>query len=168
MDGSWSSIANESGLVVIELHDNTEVFRAHDQTGLQDVTSAVTLNAANTMDFTDSASFTRASASAVDCTSASDVQIVQMDYANIGIYTDSTGGSAYGGTTPNVVNLDNNVIQTDTTSIERSGDVVTIKGDNKRYLVMYCVSGNTGGDRTQRIGQLEIDGVADVATRSYA
>jgi hypothetical protein len=98
----------------------------------------------------------------------SDVQIIQLAYSNIGMYRDTAGGAAYGGTVPNVVNLDSSIVETDTAAIERVNDIVTVKGDNKRYLAIYCVSFNSTTSRTQRIAHLAIDGVEDSASKSYA
>jgi len=100
---------------------------------------------------------------------ACDVQIVKLAYTNIGMYQDSTGGSVYGGTSANTVNLDSNTIETNTAAIERSSDTVTVKGNNKRYLVLWCVAGQTNNStRTQRIGQLNYGGTSNLPTRSYA
>ena len=102
-------------------------------------------------------------------TNASDFQVIRINPTNIGIYTDSGSGSAYGGTTPTVVTLNTTTHESDTAAIERVSNVVTVKGDNKRYLVIYGVSGEgpSGSARNQRISQLAYDGTSDVATRCY-
>jgi hypothetical protein len=61
------------------------------------------------------------------------------------------------------------VAQSNTAAIEgnTTTETITLKGDNKKYLVAWSVSGNTGGARTQRIGHLEYNGVDELPTRSY-
>lgn len=97
----------------------------------------------------------------------SDLQVADLYYSEIGMYTDSVGNQALGGTTRTTVNLDTNVQQTNTAAIERVGDQVTMKGDNKKYLILGSVAGDTGGSRTQRNICLAYDGTADLATQGY-
>ena len=73
-DGSYENIGPTSlnsahaGLVIVELNDTAEVFRSHDNTGLQSDTAGtpVDLNAVRTMDFADVASFTKDSNTGVN------------------------------------------------------------------------------------------------------
>ncbi len=105
----------------------------------------------------------------------SDVQVVRINPTNYGVYaiggtTDTYAGSApYGANTPDTVDITAVTAESSTSAIEgnTTTETVTVKGDNKRYLVAWSVSGDTGGVRTQRIGHLEYDGVDDLATRSY-
>lgn len=99
----------------------------------------------------------------------SDVQVIRIYQTNYGIYAIGGSGNAYGGTSPNTVDLTSVTAESNTLFIQGSttADSVTVKGDNKRYLVAWSVSGNTAGNRTQRIGHLEYDGTDDLATRSY-
>lgn len=100
----------------------------------------------------------------------SDLQVVQINPTNHGIYSIGGTGNVYGGTTPNLVDLTSIDSESDIASIEGSTatDTVTLKGNNKRYLVGWSVSGEgTNNQRTQRIGHLEYDGVDDLATRAY-
>ena len=71
-DGSWVTDGNGQ-MIVLELPDSLEVFRSRDSTGLQDVTSAVTINAMRDVDFNDAASFTKASNTAMDVTNPADI-----------------------------------------------------------------------------------------------
>ncbi len=75
-----------------------------------------------------------------------------LDY---GIYEQSTGNQAYGGTTPNDVAFDAAAVETDTTSIElQAGNTnIRLKRDNARYWVFYSISGDGGGSRTQRVSR---------------
>jgi hypothetical protein len=98
----------------------------------------------------------------------SDLQVSDLYFSEIGIYTDTTGNQAYGGTTRNTVTLNNNVQQTNTAAIERSGNTVTIKGNNKRYLILGSVAGDAGGSRTQRISNIAYAGTAKADTQVYA
>lgn len=100
---------------------------------------------------------------------ASDVQVIRIQQTDYGIYAIGNSGNAYGGTSPNTVDLTSVTAESNTLAIQgsTSTDSVTVKGDNKRYLVAWSVSGATGGNRTQRIGHLEYDGIDDLATRSY-
>ena len=100
---------------------------------------------------------------------ASDVQVVRINPSNWGMYAIGGSGNAYGGTTPNTVDVSSATLESNTSAIEgnTTTDTVTVKGDNKRYLVAWSVSGNTGGSRTQRIGHLKYDGTDDLATSSY-
>jgi hypothetical protein len=72
-NGNWDSV--DASAVVIELPDSVEVFAGHDGTGVQTIAGGVTttINGVNTMDFNDSASFTRTDATQVNCEVAMDV-----------------------------------------------------------------------------------------------
>lgn len=98
----------------------------------------------------------------------SDVQIVRIDYQAIGMYNDTGSGSAYGGTTPNTVTLNNTIVESNASIISRTGSTVTLVAKTTRFLVLWCVAGDTGGSRTQRIGHLERSGSDILPSRSYA
>jgi hypothetical protein len=46
-------------------------------------------------------------------------------------------------------------------------DEITLRGDNKKYLVAWSVSFDSGGARTQRVGHLEYDNTDILSTKSY-
>ena len=77
VDGGGTVTAGAYGMVVIELHDDTEVFASVDSVGTQDfaVTGPVDVDIASTGDieFSDAASFVRATDIAVNCEVAMDV-----------------------------------------------------------------------------------------------
>lgn len=100
---------------------------------------------------------------------ASDVQVIRINPTDYGIYQIGGTGNTFGGTTPNTVDITAATSESSTAAIEGNilSETVTVKGDNKRYLVGWSVSGNTGGGRTQRIGHLEYDGVDELSTRAY-
>lgn len=102
-------------------------------------------------------------------TDASDIQIVRINPTNYGIYGIGGVNNGYGGITPNTVEIDQIITESDTGSIEGNiaTDTVTIKGNNKKYLVAWSVSFTGTGSRTQRIGHLEYDGTDELPTRSY-
>ncbi|MEZ4156403.1 MAG: hypothetical protein R3B52_00285 [Candidatus Paceibacterota bacterium] len=99
----------------------------------------------------------------------SNLQIVRINPENWGIYNYGATSGAAGGTTPNTMDLTGTVVQSNSSAIEvnTSADTVTVKGDNKRYLIAWGISGDTGGSRTQRIGHLEYGGTDALSTRSY-
>lgn len=99
----------------------------------------------------------------------SDVQVVRIAPTNYGLYAFGNTSNTYGGTSPNTVDITALSSESDTAAISgnTTTDTVTVKGDNKRYLVLWSVSGATGGSRTQRIGELVYDGSPELATRSY-
>ncbi|MFT6829209.1 MAG: hypothetical protein ACJAV6_000022 [Candidatus Paceibacteria bacterium] len=100
---------------------------------------------------------------------ASDLQAVRINPTNHGIYAIGGTGQSLGGTTPNTVDITTITAESDTAAIQGDTvtETVTVKGDNKRYLVAWSVSGDSAIDRTQRIGHLEYDGVDELTTRSY-
>jgi len=101
----------------------------------------------------------------------SSLDVIPMFYSNHGIYNGSNL-SLMGGTTRNVVPIGSTIAESDTGAIERVTNVVTVKGDNKRYMVMssqwYQNRGEPGTTRTQRIFGHDYDGSADLAAQSYA
>lgn len=100
---------------------------------------------------------------------ASDVQVIRLSQSNYGIYGIGGTWNAYGGTTPNTVDIDSIVSESDISAVEWSTawDTITLKGDNKKYLVAWSVSFTWGGSRTQRIWHLEYDNTDILSTRSY-
>ncbi|MDC0505968.1 hypothetical protein OAN96_00050 [Candidatus Gracilibacteria bacterium] len=100
---------------------------------------------------------------------ASDVQVIRLDQTNYGIYGIGGTGNNYGGTTPNTVSIDSVVDESNIAAIQANlgADTVTLRGDNKKYLIAWSTSFTGGGNRTQRIGHLEYDNVDSPSTRSY-
>ncbi|MEO0573033.1 MAG: hypothetical protein AAF039_15100 [Bacteroidota bacterium] len=93
------------------------------------------------------------------------LQIIPLFYSGVGIYN-STSSSCPGGTTPNQVVAFSG---TDAANINIDSNVVTLSGDNKKYL---CFGGyywqNIGSARTQRWGGFRIDGVKDDSSKGYS
>ena len=83
VDGTGTESNASHALVVIELNDSAEVFSSTNDTNTQEfaVTGPVDVNIASTggIEFNDSASFTRSTDTAVDCTVAMDV----LAFANV-------------------------------------------------------------------------------------
>lgn len=98
---------------------------------------------------------------------ASDVQVTDLFYAEAGVYQQTVGNAALGGTSRNIVTLGSNILETSAASIERVGNEVTIKGDNKRYLIFGSVAGDGGSSRTQRISNIAYGGVPALDTQVY-
>ena len=97
----------------------------------------------------------------------SEFQVIPLYYSNHGIYS-STTAALYGGTTPNQVTGWSAVNESDTAAIELVSNVVTVKGDNKNYLVFGSQFYEGRGGRTQRWFGLEIDNVQDNAAKACA
>lgn len=97
----------------------------------------------------------------------SEFQVIPLYYSNHGIYS-STSASLYGGTTANQVTGFTAVDESDTAAIELSSNVVTVKTDNKRYLVLGSQFFEGRGGRTQRWHGLEIDGSVEHAAKAYS
>ena len=108
--------------------------------------------------------------STTDGTVNSAVEVIPFYYSNAGLYTESTATQWLNGTTPTTVTLGTTVLESDATNaISRSGNVITVKGDNKRYWIIGNVyaDGFSGGARTQRFTALQYDSTTDDATRGY-
>jgi len=99
----------------------------------------------------------------------SDVQVIRISQSNYWLYGIWGTGNAYGWTTPNTIDVANVLAQSNIASIEwnTGSDTITLKGDNKKYLVAWSVSFVNGWARTQRIGHLEYDNVDKLSTSSY-
>jgi hypothetical protein len=95
-------------------------------------------------------------------TLSSVVEVIPFYYSDIGLYS-STSASLYGGTTPNQVT---GWSGTDGTNITLSGDVITVAGDNKRYLTLASQFFEGRGGRTQRWHGLDIDGSEEHAAKA--
>ncbi len=96
------------------------------------------------------------------------LEVIPLAYTNHGLYT-STQAASPGGTTTTPIGSFTAVSESDTAAIELTGgNLVTVKGDNKRYLLIgsYYWQG-IGSSRTQRWGGFEIDGVYDEAMQGY-
>ena len=99
----------------------------------------------------------------------SNVQIQDLYFEAIGLYTDTTGlQTCTSDTTRTTINLDNTVQETDTSKIQRSGNDVNVKTDGARYLVFGSIAGDNGAQRTSRNGVIAYNGTADTTTESYA
>ena len=103
-------------------------------------------------------------AGATDGTVRSEFQIIPFYYADIGLYT-STDHTLLGGTTPSVVP---GWSGTDGTNITISSNIVSVTGDNKRYLVLGSQFFEGRGGRTQRWHGLDIDGAQENAAKAYS
>ena len=97
----------------------------------------------------------------------SSFEVIPLYYSNHGIYS-STAAVLYGGTTPNQVTGFTAVSQSDTNAIEIVSNVITVKGDNKRYLILGSQFFEGRGGRTQRWHGLEIDNAQENAAKAYS
>ena len=101
-------------------------------------------------------------------TERSQLQVIPLYYAAHGVYS-STSTACPGSTTPSQVVGWSVVSESDTAAIELASNVVTVKGDNKRYL---CLGGQywqgIGAARTQRWHGLRIDGTKDDTAKAYS
>jgi len=100
-------------------------------------------------------------------TERSTYQVTPFYYSNIGMYT-STSAALYGGTTPNQVTGFAAVRESDTAAIEMVSNVVTVKGDNKRYIALGGQFFEGRGGRTQRWHGFRIDGTKDDSAKAYS
>jgi hypothetical protein len=66
-------------MIILEMPDFLEVFSSRDSVGLQDLTTAQTLNIARDINISDTASFTKASDTTVSVTNPSDI----FSWANV-------------------------------------------------------------------------------------
>jgi hypothetical protein len=66
-------------MIILEMPDSLEIFSSEDSVGLQDVTTAQTLNIARDVTINDSSSFTKASDTTVNVTNPSDI----FSWANV-------------------------------------------------------------------------------------
>lgn len=100
---------------------------------------------------------------------ASDVQVIRLDQTNYGIYWIWGTWNSYGWTNPNTVDVDSVISESNSSAIEWNTvtDTITVKGDNKKYLIAWSTSFDGTWTRTQRIGHLEYDGIDKLSTRSY-
>lgn len=100
---------------------------------------------------------------------SSDLQVVKLDQSNYWIYNIWWTGNSYGWTTPNTVDITSILSESNTNAIEwnTSTDTITLKWDNKTYLVAWSVSFDSANSRTQRIWHLEYDNIDSLWTRSY-
>ena len=99
-------------------------------------------------------------------TDRSILEVIPFFYADIGMYTGSSN-ALNGGTTRNVVVLGATVVEG--TNITRSGNIVTVTGDNKRYMVISSqwLEASDASIRTQRIFGHDYDGSPDLAAQAY-
>ncbi len=90
------------------------------------------------------------------------LQVVPLYYSDVGVYT-STSTTATGGTTPAQIA---GFSGSDGSNITISSNVVSMAGDNKRYL---CLGGayhsGMGSSRTQRWFGFRVDGTKDDAAK---
>lgn len=96
--------------------------------------------------------------------------IVEIDWDAVGHYAAATTGQAYGGVALNTVVLDSTVVESDAAAISRSGNTVTVRTADARYLVLGTMYGANGGSRTQRNIRLAYTGTGaftDVEANCY-
>lgn len=98
-------------------------------------------------------------------TQRSSIEVIPLYYADIGMYS-STDAGLLGGTTPNVVGSWSTTLEG--TNITRSSSVVSVTGDNKRYLILASQFFEGRGGRTQRWHGLDIDGSEEHAAKAYS
>lgn len=86
------------------------------------------------------------------------LDVIPLYYSDIALYS-STNSDLLGGTTPVTQPLTTTVLEG--TNITRSGNVITVTGDNKRYLIFGSNYTEGRGGRTQRWVGGEYDGTQD-------
>ncbi len=86
------------------------------------------------------------------------IEVIPLYYSDIGLYS-STNSDLLGGTTPQTQPLTTTVLEG--TNITRSGNVISVTGDNKRYLIFGSNYTEGRGGRTQRWIGGEYDGSQD-------
>ena len=98
----------------------------------------------------------------------SELQVIPLYYSNHGIYSSTLGG-ILGNTTRNQITGWSVDDESDTTAIELASNIVTLKGDNKRYLIFggNWLAPTTSGSRTQRWAGLDVDGSQENAAKTY-
>lgn len=92
------------------------------------------------------------------------LEVIPFYYSDVGIYS-STDASLYGGTTPNQVT---GFTGTDGTNITMASNVISVTGDNKRYLALGSQFFEGFGGRTQRWHGFRIDGTKDDSAKAYS
>lgn len=98
----------------------------------------------------------------------SDFQVVELpNIQAVGIYG-TTASNSYGGTARNRVTLNQTILESDTSLIERSGDQIQLKNTTGKYIVLHGISGSSGSSRTQRISNIDIGGTPILDSQSYA
>lgn len=104
-------------------------------------------------------------------TSKFSIDVIPLYYSNHGLYS-GIDATTLGGITPNVVTLNSTIDESDTAAIERVGNVVTVKGNSKRYWIFssqwYNNFGESGTTRTQRVHGMDIDGSQELAAQGYS
>ena len=107
------------------------------------------------------------SANTIDGTVRSEFQVIPFYYSDIGMYS-STSATRPGGTTPVVITGFSADLEG--TNITISSNVVSLTGDNKRYLVLgsQYFEGPGLNSRTQRWHGFDIDGTQENAAKAYS
>ncbi|MEL7231729.1 MAG: hypothetical protein AAGJ85_04385 [Pseudomonadota bacterium] len=101
-------------------------------------------------------------------TERSQLQVLPFFYGQIGLYQ-SASNACPGGTTPSQITGWSAVSESDAEAIALSSDIVTLKGDNKRYLLLGSQYWQgIGSSRTQRWHGFRIDGAIDNSSRAYS
>lgn len=96
------------------------------------------------------------------------IEVIPLYYSNHGIYS-STSTACPGGTTPTQITGFTAVDESDTSAIEIASNVVTLKGDNKRYLALgSSYWQGIGNARTQRWHGFRVDGTMDDTAKGYS
>ncbi|MBT8449736.1 MAG: hypothetical protein KJO69_08600, partial [Gammaproteobacteria bacterium] len=105
--------------------------------------------------------FTKNAPAATNGTVNSAIEVVPFYYSNIGMYSEATTVNDFNTTTTEVVTLGTTVTESDTNAIQIASNVVTVKGNNKRYFVigsMYMEGVVYGATHQSRTISLEKDG----------
>ena len=171
IDGSTPSVGSHSW-VVLELNDSAEVFKSGDSVGSQNisVTGPVDINAARDVAVNDSASFTKASDTAIDAAVAMDA----LAGANVSVAQETVGvtsrWTAYSRFTVNGTEDDNtrhgNYLRNNQGSLDTFGwsanllSFVSLSaGDDLGLSVQELAGGEDGGDPEIQPGWLGFWGV---------
>lgn len=95
------------------------------------------------------------------------LQVIPLYYSNVGVYSSADTG-ADGGTSVHKLTGWSATVESDTAAIELATDTVTVKGNNKRYLVLGGQFWENLGGRTQRWHTLGVDGTYLDAASGYS
>jgi hypothetical protein len=91
-------------------------------------------------------------------------EIIPLYYSNIGMYT-GTGIEA--STAYQAQDISTTVVESNTAAISRTTNTVTLKGDNKRYMLIGGQWQDVGGSRTIRMVGFEKNGTLDTSAMGY-
>ena len=101
-------------------------------------------------------------------TTRSQLQVIPLFYSNHGVYS-SASTTCTGGTTPTQITGFTADSESDTGAIEIVSNVITLKGDNKKYLALgSSYWEGIGNARTQRWHGFRVDGTMDDVAKGYS